>query len=86
MSLTPGSDPQRWARVREVLEAALERPEDERGSYVDGACGSDRALRAEIESLLAYGDRADEFLASHPSAASVSSSSSLVGRSGDVHR
>ncbi|MBL9031908.1 MAG: serine/threonine-protein kinase [Phycisphaerae bacterium] len=49
-------------RVQEVLDLALERPEGERAAFVDGLCGEDRALRAEVVSLLEALARGPEFL------------------------
>ncbi len=40
--------PERWARMKEVFGAALERPE-----ALDEMCGDDAALRQEVEKLLA---------------------------------
>ncbi len=79
MSSPSGTGPQRWERVRAVLEGALERPEAERSSLLDAACGSDRELREEIESLIAYEDRAERFL-ENPSM-SGTESRKLVGHS-----
>jgi hypothetical protein len=45
--------PERWERICEVLEEALELPPDERSTFLNGACASDPALRPEVESLLA---------------------------------
>src|SRR5262245_50571419 len=46
-----------------LFTAALERPPGpERASYLDGACGGDAALRAEVEALLAISARAGGFL------------------------
>jgi len=45
-----------WARVREICLAALELPAEERQRYLDAACGGDRELRAEVESLLEQHD------------------------------
>jgi serine/threonine protein kinase len=42
----------RWNRVKQVLQDALERPVEERERFVRGACGDDRELRSEVESLL----------------------------------
>ena len=67
---------ERWQRIRELLEAALERPPNKRASFLDQACGSDPELRKEIESLLNYRDEAEGFLESPPE-----SSGPLVGRS-----
>ncbi len=45
--------PERWQRLKPLFFGALDRPEDERAAFLDGACGGDGALRAEIEGLLA---------------------------------
>ncbi|MGH9628503.1 MAG: hypothetical protein ACRD7E_09220, partial [Bryobacteraceae bacterium] len=50
--------PERWQRVKNVLEAALSLAPHERTLCLDRACAGDTALRAEVESLLAYGDKA----------------------------
>src|SRR3974390_2556721 len=43
----------RWNRIEEIFQSALERPEAERDEYVAQACGGDAELRSEVESLLA---------------------------------
>jgi eukaryotic-like serine/threonine-protein kinase len=43
----------RWNRIEEIFHAALERPLPERDAYLVHACGDDRTLRSEVESLLA---------------------------------
>lgn len=48
--------PERWHQIKALLTDALERPPAERAAFLDEACGSDAALRAEVESLLAYED------------------------------
>lgn len=45
--------PERWAQVKEVLAVAISTPPHERSAMLDRACGSDHALREEVESLLA---------------------------------
>jgi hypothetical protein len=45
--------PERWVRVTDVFRAALEKPVGERATFVENACGSDAALRRDIERLLA---------------------------------
>lgn len=47
------SDRDRWQLVKQVFDAALVRNPDERHAFVDEACGEDRALRDEVQSLLA---------------------------------
>jgi tetratricopeptide (TPR) repeat protein/predicted Ser/Thr protein kinase len=48
-----------WEQVKELLDEALARPEAERAAFVARRAGSDDALRAEVESLLAAWDRAE---------------------------
>ena len=43
----------RWQQIKNVLTSVMELPASAREAYLDGACGSDAALRAEVESLLA---------------------------------
>jgi hypothetical protein len=58
MSIGPSLTPERFAQVRAVFEAALERPPAERRAYAAGACAGDRALLGEVEGMLATGDTA----------------------------
>lgn len=44
----------RHDRAEEIFQDALDRPESERESFIAQACGTDDALRAEVESLLAH--------------------------------
>jgi len=54
-------DSHRYQRVKSILLAALDVPASERPAYVASACQDDEALRAEVESLLAY-EAGDDFL------------------------
>ena len=45
-------DPALFRRAEELFHSALERPAEERTTYLDGACGRDPALRREVERLL----------------------------------
>jgi TolB-like protein len=45
-----------WRRVEQLFHDALERPPVERGDFLAQACGSDRALQHDVESLLAQGE------------------------------
>jgi serine/threonine protein kinase/pimeloyl-ACP methyl ester carboxylesterase len=54
--------PDDWPRVKLVLEGALARGGADREAYLAEACGTDPALRAQIEILLAAQDRAGTFL------------------------
>ena len=42
-----------WTRVEQVLAAALDRPPDQRDTFLDDACAGDSGLRAEAAALLA---------------------------------
>ena len=54
----------RWERTKRILEEALRHAIDLRKSYVDAACGPDRELREEVESLIASHEAAgSQFLA-----------------------
>jgi hypothetical protein len=57
--------PEAWQRVKEVFDAARQRPPGERASFLDTACGGDVGLRAGVESLLA-GDETDSLLDTTP--------------------
>ena len=49
--------PDRWNRVKDVLDEALDRPAGkEREAFLDKACAGDEDLRVEVESLLAGSD------------------------------
>ena len=70
-----------WARVKEVIEAALDRAPGERGEFVLRTCGEDGALRAEVQSLLAAIEQAGTFIdrpALQPLAPSARSSASAT--------
>ncbi len=55
----PSTNQSRYQRAKAVLEAALEKSEDERDDYVRKACAGDGPLRAEVDSLLQAHDGAD---------------------------
>jgi serine/threonine protein kinase/tetratricopeptide (TPR) repeat protein len=48
----------RWERIQEIFEGALEQSLPGRSEYLARACAEDQALRAEVESLLASDDGA----------------------------
>ncbi len=51
-----------WQRIEEVFSAALDVADDERGTFLVEACGSDEPLRREVEALLASHKRAGDFI------------------------
>jgi serine/threonine protein kinase/tetratricopeptide (TPR) repeat protein len=55
-----------WARVRQILEDALEKPEPDRRRFIKAACGTDAALHDEVASLLDSVDVASTFIERPP--------------------
>jgi serine/threonine protein kinase len=52
-----------WQKVEELLHQAMALAPERRAEFLDGACGSDAELRAELNSLLMVGDDlSEEFL------------------------
>jgi serine/threonine protein kinase/cytochrome c-type biogenesis protein CcmH/NrfG len=51
-----------WATVKRIHQAALDRPADERATFLEATCAGDEALLREVQSLLAYLGRADSFM------------------------
>ena len=56
--------PERWKRIDGLVQAALEKSEEERAAFIAEACKSDDSVRREVESLLAYQQQASGFLES----------------------
>jgi len=54
--------PERWQQIERLYHAALEREAGERSAFLAAACGGDEALRREVESLLRFHERADQFI------------------------
>jgi eukaryotic-like serine/threonine-protein kinase len=52
----------RWAHIKEILGTALELQDTARLDYLSDACGTDTALREEVEALLASSEDADDFI------------------------
>ncbi|HEV7892035.1 MAG TPA: serine/threonine-protein kinase [Pyrinomonadaceae bacterium] len=55
---------ERWRQVERLYHAALERGAARRAAFLAEACAGDDGLRGEVESLLSYEDRAEEFIES----------------------
>jgi hypothetical protein len=51
-----------WQRVRDLFERALEQPPETLDAWLDRETAGDRAIRAEVESLLHYHRRTGSFL------------------------
>jgi len=56
----------RWARIDQLLDEAMERPSAGRTAFLDEACGVDSDLRREVESLLAAHQKAEEKFLNRP--------------------
>jgi len=46
--------PERWTQVKTILDAALAQPSINRSAFASQACGADKELFVEVESLLAF--------------------------------
>jgi len=51
-----------WQRVRELFDAAVERPAADRANWLTQTCGNDQTLRAEVERLLEAHGQMGEFI------------------------
>ena len=54
----------RWRQIEQLYHSTLEKDIKDRKEFLDNASGSDEELRREVESLLAYEDRAEQFIES----------------------
>ena len=54
--------PDRWLKIKEIFQAALERAPAERPEFVSQACAGDDEMRKEVESLISSDDRSGTFL------------------------
>jgi len=71
--------PDSWERISEIFHSALACSPAEREVFLDAACKGDADLRRQVQSLLAYEGRSDEFL--EP----ASQAGSLIGRTFGVY-
>src|ERR1700733_4096674 len=55
-------DSERWKQVEALLQSVLDRPPEERDSYLLHACAGDDALVREVRSLLSSEEPAGQFL------------------------
>src|SRR5438132_9645710 len=54
--------PERWQKVKEIFQGALDRAPGERSAFLSSACGGDEALRKEVESLIATHEKDGSFI------------------------
>lgn len=67
----------------ELFEAAIDRPGDQRQAFLRQACGSDGALRARVEALLAAHEQPDSLFQQPPLEPLAASSHRVPHRLGD---
>jgi len=65
----PGAEPERnlmkterWNKVIDLFQSALERAPEERAAFLNEACHEDEDMRREVESLLTSHERAENFI------------------------
>jgi non-specific serine/threonine protein kinase/serine/threonine-protein kinase len=56
----PELTPEQWHKIKDLLATVIQLPPQERPAYLDKACAGDAALRAELESLIAAHEVAQE--------------------------
>src|SRR5262249_46320179 len=54
--------PERWKRIDDLFEAALNLESNERAAFLDQACIGDPDLRAEVESLLSSDEQQHQLI------------------------
>src|SRR5262245_47807282 len=62
--MTDGQKEDKWERIHQVFNAALERAPEERASFLQDECAGDDALLREVDSLLSAHESAGHFLES----------------------
>ncbi|MGH9937071.1 MAG: serine/threonine-protein kinase [Blastocatellia bacterium] len=60
--------PERWKQVEEIFNAALDRPVDERETFLAEVCGGDQPLRQQVEHLINCHQQAGDFIESRAAA------------------
>ena len=58
--------PERWQKIKDILQSCLELPAADRSLFLDEACDGDDGIRGEVESLLASYEEAGDFLQQPP--------------------
>lgn len=54
--------PERWKKLEEVFESAVQRPPSERAAFLERACDGDPTLRNQVETLLLSYEKAGSFM------------------------
>jgi serine/threonine protein kinase/tetratricopeptide (TPR) repeat protein len=71
LTLSPKMNPEQWLKIRELFEAALERPVEERAAFLARACAGDSQTQRRLEAMLAADER-DNLLMDRPAYQAVS--------------
>jgi Tol biopolymer transport system component/predicted Ser/Thr protein kinase len=58
--------PERWKQIEQLYHSSLKQEPGQRATFLQAACDGDEGLRREVESLLAFEQRADGFIESPP--------------------
>ena len=53
---------ERYNRIEQIAQDAVELPDHERAAYLDFACGGEAELRREVESVIEYQEKAGRSL------------------------
>ena len=53
----PTIPPDRWHRIEEIFQSAVELPEEQRAAFLRESCGSDHELQSDLQRLLASDDQ-----------------------------
>jgi hypothetical protein len=69
----------RWSEINAIFEEALGFDTGERSRFIEERCAGEEKLRAEVESLLAAHDRAENFM-EQPAAGEVAEEILGLGR------
>src|SRR6266542_1742435 len=56
--------PERWRQINDLFQLAVERAPEERAAFLEQACHGDEGLSREIESLIGYDERVENFIES----------------------
>jgi serine/threonine protein kinase len=56
--------PDHWRQVKNLLQSVLEQPPQQQAAYLAAACAGNQALKSEVESLIEFYKKADNFLES----------------------
>ena len=76
---------ERWEKVIDLFQSALEHAPEERAAFLDETCDDDEGMRREVESLLTSHERAENFIEVPafevaPELATTDSADALIGK------